>query len=94
MSSYQSIRATALHHHASTSSPEVLATIAASKDDVSIRISDQGCPSPPLSAGGSSRMRKTDTHTLAVATRGGNTKCKDTLGSVFFLAHPELGALG
>jgi len=35
-----SMRATA--SHASTSSPEVRATIAASKDDVSIRISDQG----------------------------------------------------
>lgn len=37
-----SMRATASHHHASTTSPEVRATIAASKDDVSIRISDRG----------------------------------------------------
>jgi len=39
---YQSISATASHHHKETTSPEVRATIAASKDDVSIRISDQG----------------------------------------------------
>ncbi|KAF9652219.1 alpha-ketoacid dehydrogenase kinase [Thelephora ganbajun] len=37
-----SIRATASHHHGASTSPEVRATIAASKDDVSIRISDQG----------------------------------------------------
>jgi len=37
-----SIHATSLHHRTSGASPEVRATIAASKDDISIRISDQG----------------------------------------------------
>lgn len=40
--SYQALHATASHHHGANATPEVHATIAASKDDVSIRISDQG----------------------------------------------------
>ena len=90
------MRATASHHHDATTSPEVRATIAASKDDVSIRISDQGTfvPSPLRSSGGSARMRKSDSNALAAATRRRDTQRKGAFGSVFLFAHPEFCAVG
>lgn len=67
-SSYQSMRATASHHHGAATTPEVHATIAVSKDDVSIRISDQGTSrSPPWTPDGLARMRKSDSYVCLAA---------------------------
>ena len=62
--SYQSMRATTSHPHGAATTPEVRATIAASKDDVSIRISDQGTSRSPSSRtpDGLARMRESDSY--------------------------------